>query len=68
MGSAYSGMAIYGPEGAQNTKDMAEFFELICVDHNFLPNAVSNLIFGQVIYTFLNLSIDTHIGHNYGHI
>ena len=26
LGSAYPGVAIYGPERAQNTKDMAEFF------------------------------------------
>ena len=58
MGSASSGVAIYGPEFAQNTKNMAKFSELICFDHNFLPNAVINLIFQQVIYNFLNLSID----------
>ena len=29
---------------------------------------VINLMFWQVIYTFPNLSIDTHIGHNYGRI
>ena len=58
MGSASSGVAIYGPERAQNTKNMAKFFELICFDHNFLPNAVINLIFQLVIYNFPNLSID----------
>ena len=41
LGSACFGAAIYGPESAQNTKDMAKFSELICFDHNFLPNAVS---------------------------
>ena len=66
LGKAYPRVAIYGPERAQNTKDMAEFVELICFDHNFLPNAEINLSFGQVSYTFPNLSIDTHIGHNYG--
>ena len=45
MGSASSGVAIYGPERAQNTKDMAKFSELICFDLNFLTNAVINLIF-----------------------
>ena len=45
MGSASSGVAIYGPERAQNTKDMAKFSEPICFDHKFLPNAVINLIF-----------------------
>ena len=68
MGSAYTGVAIYGPEGAQNTKDMAKFSELICFDHNFLTNAKINLIFQQMIYTFPNLSIDTQIGHNYSRI
>ena len=58
MGSASSGVAIYGPERAQNTKDMAKFSKLICFDHNFLPNAVINLIFQLVIYNFPNLSID----------
>ena len=68
LGSASSGGAIYGLERAQNTKDMAKFSELICFDHNFLPNAKINLIFQQMIYTFPNLSIDTHIGHNYSRI
>ena len=45
MGSAYPGVAIYGPERAQNTKDMANFSELICFDNNILLNAVINLIF-----------------------
>ena len=52
MGSASSGVAIYGPERAQNTKDMAKFPELICFDHNFLSNAVIKLIFPQVTYPF----------------
>ena len=65
LGSAYPGVAIYGPERAQNTKDMAKFVELICFDHNFWPNAVINLICWQGIYTFPKLSVDTHIGHNY---
>ena len=68
LGSACFGVAIYGPWCDQNTKDMVEFSKLICFDHNFLPNAVINFIFRQVIYTFPNLSIDAHIGHNYGHI
>ena len=67
MGSASSGVAIYGPERAQNTKDMAKFSELICFDHNFLPNAVINLIFGQVIYNFSNLSIVILVDHILGH-
>ena len=58
MGSASSGVAIYGPERAQNTKDMAKFSKLICFDHNFLPNAVINLIFQLVIYNCPNLLID----------
>ena len=60
-------MAIYGPERAQNTKDMAKFSEPICSDHNFLPNTVINLIFGQVIYTFPKLSIDILVDHILGH-
>ena len=42
MGSASSGVAIYGPERAQNIKDMPKISELICFDHNFLPNAEIN--------------------------
>ena len=60
-------MAIYGPERAQNTKDMAEFSELICFDHNFLPIAVINVNFRQVIYNFPNLSIDILVDHILGH-
>ena len=44
MGSASSGVAIYDPECAQNTKDMAKFSEPICFDHNVLPNAKINFI------------------------
>ena len=58
LGSVYPGMAIYDPEYAQNTKDMANFSKPICFDHNFLPNAVIYLIFQLVIYNFPNLSID----------
>ena len=50
-------MAIYGLERAQNKKDMAEFSELICFDHNFLPNAVINLIFDMMVLIQLNLSL-----------
>ena len=67
LGSACSGVAIYGPERAQNTKDMAEFSELICFDHNFLPIAVINVNFRQVIYNFPNLSIDILVDHILGH-
>ena len=35
LGSASFGIDIYGPERAQNTKDMANFSKLICFDHNF---------------------------------
>ena len=52
-GSAYPRVAIYSPERAQNTKDMTDIFELICFDHNFLPNAVINLIFDMWSTLFL---------------
>ena len=42
LGSASSGVAIYGPERAQNTKDMAKFYEPICFGHNYLHNTVLN--------------------------
>ena len=61
------GVAIHSPERSQNTKDTAKFLELIYFDHNFLPNAVINLIFGQVIYTFPKLSIDILVDHILGH-
>ena len=61
-------MAIYDPERAQNTKDMADFSELLCFDHNFLPNAVIILIFWPVIYNFLNRSIDIFVDHILGAI
>ena len=67
LGRACFGLAIYGPEPAQNTKDMANFSELICYEHNFLPNAVMNLIIWPVIYNFPNLSIDIMADHILGH-
>ena len=36
-------------------------------DHNFLANAVINLIFGQEIYNFPNLSIDIFVDHILSH-
>ena len=33
MGSASSGVAIYGPKHTQNIEVMAKFFELICFDN-----------------------------------
>ena len=67
MGTASSGVAIYGPERAQNTKDMAKFSELICFDYNFLPNTKIDLIFWQLIYNFPNLSIAILVNHIIGH-
>ena len=46
---------------------MAEFSELICFDHNFLPNAVINVNFRQVIYNIPNLSIYILVDHILGH-
>ena len=57
----------YGLEQAQNTMDMAKFSKRIYFDHNFLPNAVINLIFQLVIYNFPNLSIDILVNHILGH-
>ena len=38
LGSAYPRVAIYGPEGTQNTKDMAKFSELVCFGDSSCTN------------------------------
>ena len=45
LSSLTTGVAIYDPKRAQNTNDMVNCSELICFDHNFIPNIVINLIF-----------------------
>ena len=38
-----------------------------CFGHNFFTNAATNLNPWQVICIFIDLSIDTQLGHNYSH-
>ena len=52
-------------ECPKNTKENQQ---QICFAHCFLTNKVINLIPWQVIYIFPYLSIDTQLGHIYGHI
>ena len=67
LGSVWFGVAIYGPESAEDTNYMAKLSELIGVYHNFLPNAVINLSFWLVIYNFPHLAIDILVDHILGH-
>ena len=49
----------------KNTKENLYRF---CFGHNFFTNAAINLIPWQVIFIFIDLSMDTVLGHFHGHL
>ena len=60
-----------GPAIFRNTKEIPKNTKenryRFCFGHTFLTISAINLIPWQVIYIFPTLSIDTQLGHNYGH-
>ena len=69
---AYLGVAQTSSKNGQNWAKIHTKWPInrypFCIDYNFLPSAVINLIFWLVICNFPTGSIDTKIGHIHGHL